>query len=110
MIEKTTKAINFFFTFSCEVMQRAQCSLQVSFILASPPPPAYPKFVVTQKYNAQGKVNLTSRQSFFIIIIIIIIFLNSYLLFNIDFQPCIHVYQRGIFAFTLKKGVSPYRY
>ena len=53
MIEKTTKAINFFFTFSCEVMQRAQCSLQVSFILASPPPPpAYPKFVVTQKYNA----------------------------------------------------------
>ena len=65
MIEKTTKAINFFFTFSCEVMQRAQCSLQVSFILATPPPPAYPKFVVTQKYNAQGKVNLTSRQSFF---------------------------------------------
>ena len=51
MIEKTTKAINFFFTFSCEVMQRAQCSLQVSFILASPPP-AYPKFAVTQKYNA----------------------------------------------------------
>ena len=46
MTKKTTRAIIFFFTFSCEVMQGAQCSLQVSFILATPPP-AYPKFIVT---------------------------------------------------------------